>query len=866
MLGRLIDGPVGKAMSDAPSHPRAAVLEAVAHAAEALVGAASWADVIPEVLAGLGQAARVGRAHLFQNQVTDGERTAVLLAEWTAAGSKPRGPASGLPGPFHPGFERWARSLARGTPVHGRVDTLPEAERRALEGHGLRSVAVVPVFAGKEWWGSLGFDDFEDSGPWSPGGLEALRAAAGVLGASVQRHRQDEALLETEERYRILVELSPDAIAVHQHGVVVFANTAAARLLGAGRPANLLSRSVLEFVHRDSRPRVLERLQRLREGKSVALVEERFVKLDGTPLDVEVAATPFTLHGESAVQVVVRDVTERKSAERRLQAQREYLEALHQTALGLVHRLDLDDLLQAIVSRAGALVGTGHGWVYVVDDREEAIEVKVGLGMFSSWVGFRLHRGEGVGGKVWETGEAVRVEDYDTWDGRSARWPPGGFHAAMGVPLTSGDRVVGVLGLVHVEAGATFSDDDEVLLSRFAELASLALDNARLYTSARTELAERRRAEEALRFQAHLLDIVENAVVATDANGRITYWNAFAERLFGRARDEAIGKRFRQIVPILDDTATHLNAEVAGGGTWSGDFEVRRPDATAFVASARVSPIRGPGGERVGLIGVVMDVTERHRAEEALRAAFEREKDVSSRLIALDEMKNTFLEAVSHELRTPLASILGLALTLERQGAGIPPDRSREMLERLAVNARKLDRLLSDLLDLDRLSRGIVEPRRRPTDVGELVRQVVAGLDLARDRPVEIELEDPPVAADVDGAKVERIVENLVANAARHTPDGFPIWVRARREDGGVLVTVEDSGPGVPEHLREAVFEPFRQGPQSRSHSPGVGIGLSLVARFAELHGGRAWAEDRPGGGASFHVWLPDGHPAEASG
>src|SRR6266702_2561854 len=201
-------------------------------------------------------------------------------------------------------------------------------------------------------------------------------------------------------------------------------------------------------------------------------------------------------------------------------------------------------------------------------------------------------------------------------------------------------------------------------------------------------------------------------------------------------------------------------------------------------------------------------------------------------------MKNTFLEAVSHELRTPLASILGLALTLERQGDDLPPDRSREMLERLSVNARKLDRLLSDLLDLDRLSRGIVEPRRRPTDVG-----------------------DPPVSAEVDGAKVERIVENLVVNAARHTPDGLPIAVRARREDDGVLITVEHSGPGVPEHLKEAVVEPFRQGPQSRSHSPGVGIGLSLVARFAELHGGRAWAEDRPGGGAAFHVWLPDRDP-----
>jgi two-component system sensor histidine kinase MtrB len=102
-------------------------------------------------------------------------------------------------------------------------------------------------------------------------------------------------------------------------------------------------------------------------------------------------------------------------------------------------------------------------------------------------------------------------------------------------------------------------------------------------------------------------------------------------------------------------------------------------------------------------------------------------------------------------------------------------------------------------------------------------------------------------------------VENLLVNAARHTPPDCTIWVKVVPEDGGVLITVEDQGAGVPEELRETIFEPFRQGPGAPAHSPGVGIGLSLVARFAELHAGRAWVEERPGGGASFKVFLPDG-------
>src|SRR5204863_6653111 len=131
-------------------HQPGAVLEAVAHAAEVLLGAVSWEDVIQEVLAALGRAGRVGRAHLFRNEVANGERTQVLRAVWTDPAGGPRPTAGRLPGPFHPGFERWSRSLARGIPIHGRVDTFPKAELDALEAQGLRSIAVVPVFAGHE--------------------------------------------------------------------------------------------------------------------------------------------------------------------------------------------------------------------------------------------------------------------------------------------------------------------------------------------------------------------------------------------------------------------------------------------------------------------------------------------------------------------------------------------------------------------------------------------------------------------------------------------------------------------------------------------------------------------------------------------
>jgi signal transduction histidine kinase len=206
--------------------------------------------------------------------------------------------------------------------------------------------------------------------------------------------------------------------------------------------------------------------------------------------------------------------------------------------------------------------------------------------------------------------------------------------------------------------------------------------------------------------------------------------------------------------------------------------------------------------------------------------------------------------------------VIGFARTVQEHGAGLPPEERTGMLDRLVANALKLERLLSDLLDLDRLARGIVEPRRQPVDVGALARRVAADTD-TRGRIVRVRAES--VELRVDPSQVERIIENLLVNAAKHTPEDTAVQLGVSARGEGVLIAVEDEGTGVPDDLKEEVFQPFVRGLRAVDHAPGTGIGLSLVARFAELHGGRAWVEDRPGGGASFRVFLA-GAPAETEG
>jgi two-component system sensor histidine kinase KdpD len=217
----------------------------------------------------------------------------------------------------------------------------------------------------------------------------------------------------------------------------------------------------------------------------------------------------------------------------------------------------------------------------------------------------------------------------------------------------------------------------------------------------------------------------------------------------------------------------------------------------------------------------------------------------------IDELRDDILATVSHELRTPLTSIVGFAVTLQARDLG--EEMRATVVETLLNQARKLELLLTDLLDLERLRHGYVSPSFVETDVARLVEQVAAA---HADGTHPIAFSGRGALLPVDPPKVERIVDNLIANAVRHTPNGTPIEVRVEDGPGGVLIAVDDAGPGIPPLELDTVFEPFRRGSDAGGRA-GAGVGLSLVAQFVELHGGRVWVEQSPAGGAGFRVLLP---------
>lgn len=295
-----------------------------------------------------------------------------------------------------------------------------------------------------------------------------------------------------------------------------------------------------------------------------------------------------------------------------------------------------------------------------------------------------------------------------------------------------------------------------------------------------------------------------------------------------------------------DAVAEATLGALRSGSGYEIDHRIVRPDGSVRWINHRGRVYRDDAGALVRLAGTWQDITERRETEDALRESLDR-------LRAAADVKDAVLTAVSHELRTPLTVVFGAASTLEREDVRNDPDLVRELVARLLVQARRLATLITDLLDLDRLRRGVIEPHRREVEVLGLCRRAVGAVDAAHHR---VSVSGRRFVAAIDAAQTERIVENLVANAARHTPPGTPIWVRAVPDGDAAHIVVEDAGPGVPDAAKASVFDVFWRG-RASDHAPGAGVGLSLVARFAELHGGRAWVEDREGGGASFHVLLP---------
>lgn len=362
-------------------------------------------------------------------------------------------------------------------------------------------------------------------------------------------------------------------------------------------------------------------------------------------------------------------------------------------------------------------------------------------------------------------------------------------------------------------------------------------------------------AEVAAQMQRYreLFELAPDGYLLTRRDGVIEEANLAAARMLRVRQQEMIGKPLVVYVSAADRRRLlRLLREAGESGTRQSELLLRpqRGDAVPVSVHVATGELENPGPLR----WLLHDVSARRDAEQRLEAALLREREATARLRELDDIKNAFLLAVSHDLRSPMTAIVMLARLLVGD-TPLAPERRRRIVESMVANAARVERVQRNLVDLDRLARHAVALEPVDVDLAELVSRSLAAADAA-DRAVSARVE---VAwARLDRAVVERVLDNLLSNAVNHTPEGTPIEVSVEGAGDAVVLTVADHGGGVPAARRRAIFEPFSPVTPDEEASPsrGVGVGLHLVARFAELHGGRAWVEQTPGGGASFRVLL----------
>ncbi len=367
------------------------------------------------------------------------------------------------------------------------------------------------------------------------------------------------------------------------------------------------------------------------------------------------------------------------------------------------------------------------------------------------------------------------------------------------------------------------------------------------------DITKLKRATEASRRSAEQLEAtlqrISEAVISFDAQWRFTYLNPAGERFAGRARNDVTGRVMWDEFPELlgSDLEGYCRQAVEVGETIYVD-RFRWPGTDTWYRLVLEPTDEG------GLTVYAHNISAQVREERRLREVASTEHAAAEELRSLDRMKNAFITAVSHELRTPLTVVRGMADTLVRL-RGDPDPRIREQVEdALADHATRLGDLLDELLDTDRLVRGVLRADRQPVELVAMVRAAIDASAVA-DR---VHLTAPDhLDVEVDALLVERSLRNLLENVGKYAPDG-PVEVTVSdRGDGDFALQVRDQGPGIPAAHAEQVFEPFHRvvdHPQ-----PGTGVGLSLVAEFAHLHGGRAYVDTEVVDGACIVIEVP-GH------
>ena len=679
--------------------------------------------------------------------------------------------------------------------------------RALLLGQGLRACRSVPVTSTDGTvLASLGLYRRQPGGP-EPVNQQLVDIAFHLTRVVLERHRAHRALRKNEKRLRRVFESNVTAM-IHwdlERGLILDANAEFLRM--TGYTAEDLANGSLNF--RDMTPpewtdQNEAGIHRLRTHGIASAYEKEYFRKDGSRVPVIIAGTRFEDSPSEGMSILL-DITERKRAEADLRRS----EARFRAAINAVSDIVwTNDALGQMAGEQAAWENftgqdskryQGYGWSRAVhpDDAQPTID-------------------------AWN--EAVAAKQLFVFEHRVRRrdgqWR---LCSVRAVPVLDHRGEIGEWVGVH------------------------------------TDITERKRAEESLReSEVRLGGILRRSpagILQTDAAGCMTLVNPRWCEMLGHSEAELLGRNILEIThpSSVAETAAAFSRLVAGGPDFQIEKAYCRKDGSAIRVQSNVAAVQSPAGEFLGLIAVVLDISDRLRTEEELRR-------LAAELSEGDRRKDVFLATLAHELRNPLAPILnGLQLMKLSESNDKALQQVCAMMDRQVL---LLVRLVDDLLDLSRITQGKVALRSEQIDVQTVMAAAVESSRPAIEQAgheLTVVVPDEPIFVNGDAIRLGQVVTNLLNNSAKYTHRSGHIRLAAEREGGMAVISVKDNGIGIPPAMLGRVFDMFTQVDRTLEKTTGgLGIGLSLVKGLLELHGGTIEAKsDGEGMGSEFVVRLP---------
>ena len=670
---------------------------------------------------------------------------------------------------------------------------------------------------------------------------------------AIGAERKATELQAREERLRITVDAAQVGLAlVGPSGAWMLVNERLCVILGRSR-AELMHLTLADVTAEHDQSAIAEALSMLRTGDILRWEAELHqVRGDGGRVPVEITIAAVTDHpsGERVMLVQETDVSSRK----RVEGLRDGLVAVRHTILGAS---TWEQAAPQLLSGLCAHLDWDLAQYWAVDNDLRALRLRYAWHRDSATLEefhnqsrrLSIASGEGLLGRVWQAGIPAAQEDMSvaTDYDRATVALQAGLRSAIAFPVVSAGTVTGVIEMLTHEARQVEHDLVTMLSTAGGEIGQFIRRAETAAALRRSETDHRAIFERSpigiarISSDGELLEANPALLLMLEHDFQVMRSHSWPDLL--RAYDQAAARS--RLSPLLSGIDEGKSVQVragTGGGSW------------LWLQMTATSIPDQSGPEHV--LVMVEDVTVVREAQDKLGEALESQRSANATLEKLDRTKTEFLSIVSHEFRTALTGIQGFS-ELIRDG-GLEADEVRAYGGYIFNDADRVNRLIGDMLDLDRMESGRMSIRTADVDINEVLSDAIAraGSSPSVEFKADLDPRLPIVVGDRD--RLIQVVSNLVNNAVKYSPDGGTVTLSSRAEGGFALVSVTDTGVGIPPDEIGHVFERFRRVRSGAAQSiPGTGLGLTIVKQIVEMHGGKIWVESAVGHGSAFHFTLP---------